>query len=68
MAELKQAIRNKEVPLKVAQTRLYQRSQRPNVELCRDTAQFRCNPGASQTPTPTPTQVLPRPPQPLGPP
>ncbi|XP_006104986.1 tektin-4 [Myotis yumanensis] len=41
IAELKQAIRDKEVPLKVAQTRLYQRSQRPNVELCRDTAQFR---------------------------
>ncbi|XP_059547800.1 tektin-4 [Myotis daubentonii] len=41
IAELKQAIRDKELPLKVAQTRLYQRSQRPNVELCRDTAQFR---------------------------
>ncbi|XP_036316122.1 tektin-4 [Pipistrellus kuhlii] len=41
VAELKLAIRNKELPLKVAQTRLYQRSQRPNVELCRDTAQFR---------------------------
>ncbi|EPQ10297.1 Tektin-4 [Myotis brandtii] len=41
IAELKQAIRDKEVPLKVAQTRLYQRSQRPNVELCRDTAQVR---------------------------
>nr|KAF6442543.1 tektin 4 [Rousettus aegyptiacus] len=27
--------------LKVAQTRLYQRSHRPNVELCRDAAQFR---------------------------
>uniref|UniRef100_A0A8C9A8W9 Tektin n=1 Tax=Prolemur simus TaxID=1328070 RepID=A0A8C9A8W9_PROSS len=38
---LKQAIKDKEAPLRVAQTRLYQRSQRPNVELCRDTAQFR---------------------------
>ncbi|XP_055460676.1 tektin-4 [Psammomys obesus] len=38
---LKQAIKNKEAPLRVAQTRLYQRSYRPNVELCRDRAQFR---------------------------
>ncbi|KAM5198289.1 tektin-4 isoform 2-T2 [Hipposideros larvatus] len=41
VAALKQAIRDKEMPLKVAQTRLYQRSHRPNVELCRDNAQFR---------------------------
>ncbi|XP_058426582.1 tektin-4 [Diceros bicornis minor] len=41
VAALKQAIKGKEAPLKVAQTRLYQRSLRPNVELCRDTAQFR---------------------------
>ncbi|XP_066236100.1 tektin-4 [Saccopteryx leptura] len=41
VATLKQAIKDKEVPLKVAQTRLYQRSHRPNVELCRDAAQFR---------------------------
>ncbi|XP_030156869.1 tektin-4 [Lynx canadensis] len=41
VAALKQAIKDKEAPLKVAQTRLYQRSHRPNVELCRDTAQFR---------------------------
>ncbi|XP_014704397.1 tektin-4 [Equus asinus] len=41
VAALKQAIKDKEAPLKVAQTRLYQRSLRPNVELCRDTAQFR---------------------------
>ncbi|XP_045705252.1 tektin-4 [Phyllostomus hastatus] len=41
IAELKQAIKDKEVPLKVAETRLYQRSHRPNVELCRDTAQLR---------------------------
>ncbi|XP_045397010.1 tektin-4 isoform X1 [Lemur catta] len=38
---LKQAIKDKEAPLRVAQTRLHQRAQRPNVELCRDTAQFR---------------------------
>uniref|UniRef100_A0A8C7ET40 Tektin n=1 Tax=Neovison vison TaxID=452646 RepID=A0A8C7ET40_NEOVI len=41
IAMLKQAIKDKEAPLKVAQTRLYQRSHRPNVELCRDAAQFR---------------------------
>ncbi|XP_055991208.1 tektin-4 [Sorex fumeus] len=41
VALLKQAIKDKEAPLKVAQTRLYQRSQRPNVELCRDIAQSR---------------------------
>ncbi|XP_066134449.1 tektin-4 [Saccopteryx bilineata] len=41
VAALKQAIKDKEAPLKVAQTRLYQRSHRPNVELCRDAAQFR---------------------------
>ncbi|XP_032701838.1 tektin-4 isoform X1 [Lontra canadensis] len=41
IATLKQAIKDKEAPLKVAQTRLYQRSHRPNVELCRDAAQFR---------------------------
>ena len=33
---LKQAIRNKGAPLKVAQTRLEARSHRPDVELCRD--------------------------------
>ncbi|XP_010199407.2 tektin-4 [Colius striatus] len=38
---LKQAIREKEGPMKVAQTRLYDRSFRPNIELCRDEAQFR---------------------------
>ncbi|NXL84623.1 TEKT4 protein, partial [Alectura lathami] len=41
IAALKQAIRDKEAPVKVAQTRLYDRSFRPNVELCRDAAQFR---------------------------
>ncbi|KAJ6659756.1 hypothetical protein lerEdw1_018472 [Lerista edwardsae] len=38
---LKQAIKDKETPLKVAQTRLYDRSFRPNIDLCRDAAQFR---------------------------
>ncbi|XP_028824665.1 tektin-3-like [Denticeps clupeoides] len=33
---LKKAIRDKENPLKVAQTRLEERARRPNVELCRD--------------------------------
>lgn len=42
VAALKQAIKDKEAPLRVAQTRLYLRSHRPNVELCRDAAQFRC--------------------------
>ncbi|XP_066497003.1 tektin-4 [Tiliqua scincoides] len=41
IASLKQAIKDKEMPLKVAQTRLYDRSFRPNVDLCRDAAQFR---------------------------
>ncbi|XP_039102573.1 tektin-4 isoform X2 [Hyaena hyaena] len=41
VAALKQAVKDKEAPLKVAQTRLYQRSGRPNAELCRDSAQFR---------------------------
>ncbi|XP_075421905.1 tektin-4 [Ascaphus truei] len=41
IAALKQAIKDKETPMKVAQTRLYQRSYRPNVELCRDPVQFR---------------------------
>uniref|UniRef100_A0A8C7Z8R1 Tektin n=1 Tax=Oryzias sinensis TaxID=183150 RepID=A0A8C7Z8R1_9TELE len=33
---LKKAIRDKENPLKVAQTRLEERTRRPNIELCRD--------------------------------
>ncbi|XP_006274809.2 tektin-4 [Alligator mississippiensis] len=41
IASLKQAIKDKEAPMKVAQTRLYDRSFRPNVDLCRDPAQFR---------------------------
>lgn len=47
VAALKQAIKDKEAPLRVAQTRLYQRSHRPNVELCRDAAQFRYRPLAA---------------------
>ncbi|XP_062359607.1 tektin-4 [Cinclus cinclus] len=38
---LKKAIGDKEVYLKVAHTRLYDRSFRPNIELCRDEPQFR---------------------------
>ncbi|XP_068100256.1 tektin-4 [Hyperolius riggenbachi] len=41
ISALKQAIKDKEAPMKVAQTRLYERSYRPNVELCRDPVQFR---------------------------
>ncbi|XP_059386264.1 tektin-3-like [Carassius carassius] len=38
---LKKAIRDKENPLKVAQTRLEERSRRPNIELCRDNPHHR---------------------------
>lgn len=38
---IRKAIRDKGPPLKVAQTRLDERTRRPNVELCRDTAQIR---------------------------
>ncbi|NXW48570.1 TEKT4 protein, partial [Nyctiprogne leucopyga] len=41
IAALKLAIREKEASMKVAQTRLYDRTFRPNMELCRDEAQFR---------------------------
>ena len=40
ISKLKEAIEAKLAPLKVAHTRLAQRSQRPNVELTRDPAQF----------------------------
>jgi hypothetical protein len=36
--ELKKAIRDKEAPMKVAQTRLNDRKFRPGIELCRDPA------------------------------
>lgn len=39
--DLRQAIADKENPLKVAHTRLDKRSLRPNVELCRDPVQYR---------------------------
>lgn len=38
---LKKALRDKDNPLKVAQTRLEERTRRPNVELCRDTPHHR---------------------------
>ncbi|XP_072523687.1 tektin-3 [Salminus brasiliensis] len=38
---LKKAIRDKENPLKVAQTRMEERTRRPNVELCRDNPHHR---------------------------
>lgn len=38
---LQQAIHNKEAPMRVAQSRLYLRSLRPNMELCRDAPQLR---------------------------
>ncbi|XP_026564356.1 tektin-1 [Pseudonaja textilis] len=38
---LKKAIQDKKGPAKVAQTRLETRTHRPNVELCRDTVQYR---------------------------
>ncbi|XP_036937237.1 tektin-3 [Acanthopagrus latus] len=38
---LKRALRDKECPLKVAQTRLEERTRRPNVELCRDNPHHR---------------------------
>ncbi|XP_056153718.1 tektin-3 [Lampris incognitus] len=38
---LKKALKDKECPLKVAQTRLEERIRRPNVELCRDSPHYR---------------------------
>jgi len=38
---LSKAITDKEAPLKLAHTRLENRSERPNVELCRDPVQYR---------------------------
>ncbi|KAM6939706.1 tektin-4 [Xenentodon cancila] len=40
ISALEQAIHNKEAPLRVAQSRLYTRSLRPNMELCRDQPQL----------------------------
>ena len=41
VASLEHAIAEKEAPMKVAQTRLDNRTLRPNVELCRDRVQYR---------------------------
>uniref|UniRef100_A0A4W5KVS2 Tektin n=1 Tax=Hucho hucho TaxID=62062 RepID=A0A4W5KVS2_9TELE len=41
MMSLQQALYDKEAPLRVAQSRLHQRSHRPHMELCRDNPQFR---------------------------
>jgi len=41
IATLEMAIQAKEAPMKVAQTRLETRQNRPNVELCRDAVQYR---------------------------
>ncbi|KAK7475030.1 hypothetical protein BaRGS_00033711 [Batillaria attramentaria] len=41
IARLKKAIADKEAPLKLAHTRLDTRTDRPNVELCRDAVQYR---------------------------
>lgn len=38
---LKKALKDKESPLKVAQTRLEERTRRPNIELCRDNPHHR---------------------------
>ena len=38
---LRKAIRDKENPLKVSQTRLDNRTYRPGVELCRDPVQYK---------------------------
>lgn len=38
---LKKAIRDKENPMKVSQTRLNNRTYRPGVELCRDPVQYK---------------------------
>jgi len=40
ITDLKKAIKDKENPMKVAQTRLKTREDRPNVELCRDPVQY----------------------------
>ena len=40
IAALRRAIEAKMAPMQVAQTRLEQRTRRPNVELCRDAPQY----------------------------
>lgn len=41
IANLEKAIRDKENPMKVSQTRLENRTFRPGVELCRDPVQYK---------------------------
>lgn len=41
ISRLQKAIGDKEQPMKLAQTRLDTRTERPNVELCRDPVQYR---------------------------
>ena len=41
ISRLKKAIADKEAPMKLAHTRLDTRTERPNVELCRDAVQYR---------------------------
>ena len=41
LSRLKKAIADKEAPMKLAHTRLDTRTERPNVELCRDAVQYR---------------------------
>lgn len=41
IATLKRAIALKQAPMKVAQTRIVNRTTRPNIELCRDRVQYR---------------------------
>uniref|UniRef100_F6RBW1 Tektin n=1 Tax=Ciona intestinalis TaxID=7719 RepID=F6RBW1_CIOIN len=41
IGQIKRAIADKESPMRVAQTRLDERTRRPNVELCRDPSQLR---------------------------
>ncbi|XP_062392486.1 tektin-4 [Sardina pilchardus] len=40
MVSLQQALHDKEAPMRVAQSRLHQRTHRPNMELCRDAPQL----------------------------
>ncbi|XP_012678497.2 tektin-4 [Clupea harengus] len=40
IVSLQQALHDKEAPMRVAQSRLYQRTHRPNMELCRDSPQL----------------------------
>ena len=42
IAGLERAIESKRKPLELAESRIVTRKQRPNIELCRDPAQYRC--------------------------